>query len=156
MKLKTVIISLVALTAVMALTVGCIEEYYGMANGGGMFIDQNDHRVTFGFNAQTNDGETFKGQFQLVDHTTGEQIHISEMEVVGMGADEDGNDYAGFLGFTNDGVPIVVFVTDYGEPGPDAGDFIVVYYGIDNPSYPEDDPFKYGDLVKGNIQIRER
>ena len=152
MKLNTVIISLVILTVAMALTVGCVEEYMGIANGGGMFIDQDGHKVTFGFNAQTNDGETFKGQFQLVDHTTGEKIHISEMEVVGMGADEDGNDYAGFLGFTNDGVPIVVFVTDYGEPGPDAGDFIVVYYDDDM----DDEPSWSGNLVNGNIQIRER
>ena len=154
MKLKTVIISLVALTAVMALTVGCIE-YYGMANGGGMFIDQNDHKVTFGFNAQTNDGETFKGQFQLVDHTTGQKIHISEMEVVGMGVDPEGYDYAGFGGFTNDGVPIVVFVTDYGEPGPDAGDHIAVWYGSVPGPGPVPEPTWYGELVKGNIQIHE-
>ena len=146
MKLKTVIISLVALTAAMALTVGCID-YSVMANGGGMFIDQNDHKVTFGFNAQGNDDATFKGQFQLVDHTTGQKIHVSEMVLV---YKIDGE--AQFIGITNDEVPVAVLVMDKGEPGPDAGDYIKVYYDY----LPSDtEPTWSGNLVKGNIQIRD-
>ena len=141
MKLKTVVISLVILTAAMALTVGCI----GMANGGGMFIDQNGHKVTFGFNAKAIDDETFKGKFNLVDHETGQKIHVSEMLEVGVEDTE-----AIFMGETNDGVPVVVHVIDNGEPGPDAGDYIEVYYESSPVSY------WYGYLVKGNIQTRDR
>ena len=142
MKLKTVVISLVIVTAAMALTVGSI----GLVNGGGMFIDQNDHKVTFGFNAQeTNDDGTLKGEFNLVDHATGQKIHVSEMLYVLVG-----NDLAFFNGVTKDGVLVVVFLTDYGEPGPDAGDYIEVYYGdLQQLSWS-------GNLVKGNIQIRDR
>ena len=141
MKLKTVLISLVILTAAMALTVGCI----GMANGGGMFIDQNGHKVTFGFNAKAIDEDTFKGKFNLVDHATGQKIHVSEMLAVGVEDTE-----AIFMGETNDGVPVVVHVIDNGEPGPDEGDYIAVYYeGLEPSSW-------YGNLVKGNIQIRDR
>ncbi|MCD4841921.1 MAG: hypothetical protein K8R08_07975 [Methanosarcinales archaeon] len=145
MKLKTVIISLVALTAVMALTIGCIDS--GKANGGGMFIDQNEHKVTFGFNAQGDGCDTFKGQFQLVDHETGQKIHVSEMYRV----DVD-NDEAKFKGFTKDGVQVIVYVTDHGEPGPDAGDYIAVYYDISPQCEP---PTWDGNLVKGNIQIHK-
>ena len=152
MKLKTVLISLVILTAAMALTVGCI----GMANGGGMFIDQNGHKVTFGFNAKANDDETFKGQFQLVDHETGQKIHVSEMLVL-VGPYEYGEVHVGpneayFAGETNDGAIVGVHVIDNGEPGPDEDDYIAVYY--DDDMY--DEPSWSGYLVKGNIQIRDR
>ena len=152
MKLKTVVISLVILTAAMALTVGCI----GMANGGGMFIDQNGHKVTFGFNAKAIDDETFKGQFQLVDHETGQKIHVSEMQGVFMGPYEFGDVHVGpneawFGGLDDDEVPVLVNVIDNGEPGPDEGDYIAVYY--DDDMY--DEPSWSGYLVKGNIQIHK-
>ncbi len=148
MKVKTVVISLVIITVAMALTVGSI----GLANGGGMFIDQNGHRVTFGFNAkanddETNDDETLKGKFQLKDHVTGQKIHVSEMQFICMGTD-----LAFFNGTTKDGVLVVVFLTDYGEPGPDAGDYIEVYYDPNGPT----ETAWCGNLVKGNIQIRDR
>ena len=152
MKLKTVVISLVILTAAMALTVGCI----GMANGGGMFIDQNGHKVTFGFNAKAIDDETFKGQFQLVDHETGQKIHVSEMLVL-VGPCEFrgvhvGSNEAWFGGETNDGAIVGVHVIDNGEPGPDEGDYIAVYYNDDLFNHPS----WSGNLVKGNIQIHDR
>jgi hypothetical protein len=140
MKLKTVIISLVILTAAIALTVGSL----GMTNGGGMFIDQDGHMVTFGFNVKTIDKETFQGEFELVDHGTGQKIHVSEMQGVLIGTN-----VAIFQGITEDGVTVVVFEADYDEPGPDAGDYIEVYYcDLQQLSWS-------GHLVKGNIQIRD-
>ena len=141
MKLKTVIISLLILTAAMALTVGSL----GMTNGGGMFIDQNGHKITFGFNAKVIDEETFQGEFQLVDHGTGQKIQVSEMLGVVIG-----NNVAFFHGVTKDGVTVVVFETDYGEPEPDAVDYIEVYYcDLQQLSW-------RGNLIMGNIQIRDR
>ena len=146
MKLKTVVISLLIITAAMALTVGSI----GMVNGGGMFIDKDSgHRVTFGFNVKANDDdtndETLKGKFQLKDHVTGQEIHVSEMQFVCVGTER-----AFFSGVTKDEVPVVVFITDYGEPGPDADDYIEVYYG-------DSQQLSWcGNLVKGNIQISDR
>jgi hypothetical protein len=146
MKLNTVLISLLIVTAATALTVGSI----GMANGGGMFIDEiSGHRVTFGFNVKANDDEinddeTLKGKFQLKDHVTGQEIHVSEILEAYMGTD-----LAFFSGVTKDGVLVVVFISDFGEPGPDAGEYIKVYYG-------DSQELSWcGNLVKGNIQIRD-
>ena len=63
-----------------------------------------------------------------------------------------GNDQAIFSGLTKDGVQVVVYVTDHGEPGPDAGDYIAVYYDI-SPQF--EPPTWDGNLVKGNIQIHK-
>lgn len=139
MKLKTVVISLVILTVAMDLTVGSL----GMVNGGGMFIDQNEHKITFGFNAKVIDEETFQGEFQLVDHGTGQKIHVSEIQDIIMG-----DNVAFFSGLTKDGV--IVVVCYYDKPGPDESDYIEVYYD-DSPQ-----PYWYGNLVKGNIQIRDK
>lgn len=139
MKLKTAIISLVILTVAMDLTVGSL----GMVNGGGMFIDQNEHKITFGFNAKVIDEETLQGEFQLVDHGNGTKIHVSEIRDIDMG-----NNIAFFSGLTKDGV--IVVVCYYDRPGPDDSDYIEVYYDGSPKRY------WYGNLTKGNIQIRDR
>jgi hypothetical protein len=139
MKLKTAIISLVILTVEMDLTVGSL----GMVNGGGMFIDQNEHKITFGFNVKVIDEETFQGELQLVDHGTGQKIHVSEIQDIIMG-----DNAALFSGVTKDGVNVVVCY--YDKPEPDDFDYIEVYYNSTQ------DPYWYGNLTKGNIQIRDR
>ena len=147
-KLIKPIVCLVILLVVIALTTSCVDK----ATGGGWFIDEDGHKCTFGFNAiGKGEGEdwTYTGQFQFKDYATGQKIHL---KVMGLISFDDTSVYFG--GYDKDGIPVVVFVEDLGEPGVDAGDCIAIWYNPDPETFnPDiDPPDWYGTLGGGNIQ----
>ena len=143
-KLTKPILFLAILLIAIALLAGC------KATGGGWFIDEvTGNKCTFGFNARAKGDEpdyTFKGQFQFKDLVTGQKIHIDEMLRV-----QANESASAFQGFDKDGILVSVIVTDWGEPGADAGDHININYNYQgSPSI-----VWYGYLEGGNIQTFE-
>ena len=155
-KLIKPIVCLVILLVVIALTTGCLGNV-DKATGGGWFIDETTgNKCTFGFNAQLKDNQgavenekIYTGQFQFKDYATGQKIHL---KVMGLISFDDTSAYFG--GYDKDGIPVVVFVEDLGEPGVDAGDCIAIWYNPDPETFnPDiDPPDWYGTLGGGNIQ----
>jgi len=134
---------LAMLVMVLALFTGCADK----ATGGGWFYDKAggevENKVTFGFNAQRVEECVYKGQFQAVNHGTGEKFHMNEI----IFAEPIGFVTVNFLGQDKNGDWVDVTVTDLGEPGASEGDWIVILheaYGI----------WK-GSLEGGNIQLHE-
>ena len=142
------------LVAVLALVgVGCVEIGNNKATGGGWFINEVDgNKITFGFNAQATNGETAKGQFQLIDHDSGTKVHGTFSVTI----DDTATSLSLFTGTCSingdDGHSLYVLFYDAGEPGVNAGDGIAIGIDID-PDV--DDPTYYGVLSGGNIQIHK-
>jgi len=116
---------LALLVMAVGLLTGCCPEG-GKVTGGGWFLDNGEDKVTFGFNAQgeydeDEEGYVFKGQFQAVNHGTGDKLHANEI----VGKDLDGI-YAKFKGVDKDGEVVTVRVWDLGEPGASVGDHIKI------------------------------
>ena len=155
------IVCLVILLFVIALTTGCIG-YVSKATGGGWFIDEEtQHKCTFGFNVNLKDNpgavqndKTFTGQFQFKDHGTGTKIHLDEITYIEPDDSMTVNNIAYFEGWDKGGNFVVVAVLDLGEPGPDAGDCIAIWYNPDPDTFDPDidPPDWYGTLGGGNIQ----
>ena len=154
-KLIKPIVCLAILLVAIALLTGCLGNV-DKATGGGWFIDKNTgNKCTFGFNANlkdnteaVNNDKIYIGQFQFKDHETGQKIHL---EVMGLISLDDTSAYFG--GYDKDGIPVVVFVEDLGEPGVDPGDYIEIYYDFDESVDPPE-PSWAGVLEGGNIQTR--
>jgi hypothetical protein len=120
---------------------GCVNNY--KSTGGGFLEDCYGNKVTFGYNAQVNDG-AIKGQFQLVDHACGLVVHGTF------------DDYTRVLGQYclsgdlkvngEDSGQFALWVDDNGEPG--TSDLIFVKLWIPGP-----DKIYTGMLDGGNIQV---
>ncbi len=154
-KLIKPIVCLVILLIVIALTTGCAPDYVSKATGGGWFIDEETgNKCTFGFNVNLKDNpgaekndKTLTGKLQFKDHETGIKIHLDEITYIETDSMMANDNIAYFEGWDKDGNFIKVTVQDLGEPGPDAGDGIIIEY-IDGPTY----LLWYGTLGGGNIQ----
>ncbi len=147
---KLTIVGMIALLAVVVLAAGCVSK----ATGGGWFISDSSStnpgdKVTFGFNVNVDKDGNAKGQMQLVDHETGQKVHIEEMNLIVPVPNEVPPDSAFFGGLDKDGVQVFVLVTDTGEPGPSKGDSIAVWYGTTPFLNP---PTWEGTIDGGNIQ----
>ena len=146
---------LAILVMVIVLFTGCCETWPGKVTGGGWFINtacgNDDEKCTFGFNAQLKDNpgaveneKEYTGQFQFrVIGKDGVTFHLSEITAFKW----CGEDEIKFKGVTKDGVDVTVKVTDLGEPGVDAGDYIKIWYG--SGFFPD----WSGELMGGNIQV---
>lgn len=171
MKAKSVLVAL--LVAALALVgAGC------KATGGGWFNDIDDGKVTFGFNAQSTDGETdaplppplpgwetmaAKGQFQMVVHGTKDSPTKTRMHGTFTGtwaSNQPVEDWSYFCGMGSinggDTKPFFIQFHDFGEPGPSKGDDIIIVIGTNDPnpsSWPPDISMYDGVLEGGNIKI---
>ena len=139
-KLLKYAVCLAMLVMVLALFTGCADK----ATGGGWFYDAcSGAKITFGFNAQRVERGVYKGQFQAVNHETGEKFHMSKITDVGaLGAvmlNYEGEDKS--ENYVN------VTVTDMGQPSDYIGDSILIY----NEEYGT----WAGMLEGGNIQLHE-
>jgi len=154
-KLIKPIIYLAILLIVITLITGCAPDYVGKATGGGWFIDEaTDAKCTFGFNVNLKDNpgaekndKTLTGKLQFKDHETGIKIHLDEIIYIEPDSMTVNDNVAYFEGYDKDGKYVKVTIQDLGEPGPDAGDGIIIEY-IDGPTY----LIWYGILGGGNIQ----
>ncbi len=116
--------------------------------GGGWFIDDSsDNKITFGFDGKQTPEHPrnyiAKGQFQLVDHGTGDRIHgiIEEISTSGL-------KFKGSCSKNGQGDYILrVMLLDLGKPGVQPGDKIfVTIWESPIRSYT-------GELKGGNIKV---
>jgi hypothetical protein len=147
MKSKMILIMASVLLVIVFAISGCGTK----ATGGGFIRTAapcSEEKATFGFNAQlledVEEGEpNAKGQFQLVDHGTGEKFHGV---ITGMVVGLDNNYTVGFYGETKDGTPLQVIVTDLDQDGVvKDGDLIEIWIG---------DYHNEGQLQGGNINVK--
>ena len=161
----------VLLVAVLAMVgAGC------KTTGGGWFNDVDDGKVTFGFNAQSTDGDTdapppqpppgwetmaAKGQFQMVVHDTKTRMH-GTFTGTWVSSQTGGESYFGGTCSVNGEAPEPFFIQcrDLGEPGFSEGDQIIIVIGTDDPGAWVLDPSSYllysGTLGGGNIQVHKK
>ena len=131
---------LAMLVMVLALFTGCADK----ATGGGWFYEGcEDNKVTFGFNAQRVEECVYKGQFQAVNHGTGEKFHMNEIVFLEPLSYVTVN----FTGQDKDDNWVNVTVTDLGEPGASEGDSILILHQVYG--------MWAGSLEGGNIQLHE-
>ena len=131
---------LAMLVMVLALFTGCADK----ATGGGWFYEGcEENKVTFGFNARQVEECVYKGQFQAVNHGTGEKFHMGEIII----AEQVWFDTIDFAGQDKGGSFVNVIVTDKGEPGASEGDWIAIFH--------EEYGLWEGSLEGGNIQLHE-
>jgi hypothetical protein len=139
--------------ALFALLAGCTA-----VTGGGQFVadgsfdprTQGD-RVTFAFTARpTDDSGAARGQFTLVDHTSGVSIH-AELNVTGSGGNSNETAYYGQgaarvrgTGATYRDGSVVVYAVE-GDP-----DYVVVYL-YDSANHPV--MGWSGDVQNGNVTL---
>lgn len=144
-------LAILAIAAV--LMTSCTFPTAGKVIGGGYFMNEGtmnpDAKCTFGFNAQGDgdfcEGFEFKGQFQFNDHVDN-KIHLKVMELREILFVENALVFSGMDG----NVEVWVRVDDLGQPGPDNGDYIKIWYDKD-PRW--NDPDWEGALEGGNIKI---
>ena len=139
---------LAILVMVVALFTGCILT--GKVTGGGWFIDGQDNKCTFGFNAhgdcREGEGLIYKGQFQFNDHD-GCKIHAKVLSLL-----DFGDTYALFHGVDDKELDVYVYVEDMGQPGADPGDYIAIWYDADHWWDP---PTYEGELGGGNLKVHK-
>ena len=155
-------LAVILVVAVTLLVAGC--DYVSVApiktTGGGWFVDEDGHRVTFGFAAAPTADREARGQFQLIDHgnKTVDKLRMHGSFTVAF--DEiptqayEGNCtwFAGNCTVNGtDGYEFAVKFCDEGEPGPSAGDHIELYVGADSGSVAQ--WYYAATLEGGNIQI---
>ena len=115
--------------------------------GGGWFIDDSGNKITFGFDGKQTPEPPLhkyiaKGQFQLVDHASGDRIHgiIEEIKPGSLA-------FTGSCSINGQGdYTFYVRFSDRGKPGVEPGDEI--YVAIESPMR-----FYEGELKGGNIKV---
>ena len=140
---------MVLLLAVVLMT-GCYID--DKVTGGGRFESTGTSttqglKCTFGFNAQGEgwlcDGVEYKGQFQFNDHD-GVKLHMAVAHLEDVSSTDHPNLYRIEGVDKKSGEKIEVYIQDLGQPGPDEGDGITVYW---------DDLVWQGVLEGGNIVV---
>jgi hypothetical protein len=133
------------------------DIHFNKATGGGWFLDTlTGNRITFGFTAQPLEepvGEiNAKGKFQLIDHGDKTKVHGTFYATIGTTSNFISMFFGTCLVNREDGYLYGIQVEDLGEPGPSAGDYIII--GISHISDPENPLYEYmGYLEGGNIQV---
>lgn len=133
-------------TATVTVDVAGLPSTPGKVTGGQFNLD-ND--TSGGFNVQSSDGTTFKGQLQFSDKL--EDINLHSESMTALAVDPSGTT-ATFKGTAKvngePGYTFKVIVEDNGEPGTGDSFLIVVKDSTDTTIY-----LKGGTLSGGNIQI---
>lgn len=146
---KYMVVVMVLFGVVVLMTGCCIDD---KVTGGGRFESTGDSSIlglkcTFGFNAQGEgclcDGIDYKGQFQFNDHA-GVKLHMAVAHLEDVSSVQYPNVYKIEGVDKKSGKEIVVYIQDLGQPGPDDGDGITVYW---------DNLVWQGVLEGGNIVI---
>ena len=116
----------------------------GKVTAGGAQLDKN---TNFGFNIQSNDGDSFKGQLEYRDKTAGINIHSADMTLLSVSEDHLS---AVVEGMAKDGSTFTILVEDNGEPGKNNFFLITIKDSNGQVIYEQE-----GNLSKGNIQIHK-
>jgi len=150
--LVTASLVLLLLAGLSALGLGCNK-----ATGGGSFIsydpyDEADIRLTVGFNAQPTDGDTAKGEFQVIAHHLDNSVTRVRGTFEGTADGQDRNE-AEFWGTCSvngqDGYDLYAYFLDEGQPG--TWDWVYVRVSNSGGAYYE----WWGTLRSGNIQVHK-
>ena len=145
MKAKYILVSIL-IVALTFFGMGCVN-IDAKVTGGGKFTDSGTgQKITFGLNAQASEDGTFKGQFQLIDHSTKPltRVHGTFEGVIFVGV------WGGECTINGEGpYDFAASFIDVGEPGANPGDGDVINIWIDDPN----ETFYSGNLEGGNIQV---
>lgn len=132
-------------TATVTITVTSKPNTEGKVTGGGAQLDKD---TNFGFNVQSKDGTSFKGQLQYSDKAEDITLHSDEMTSLSVDASGTVATFKGTATVNGEIGSFKVIVEDNGEPGSNDFFRIIIKDDLGNTIY-----FKDGNLSKGNIQI---
>ena len=134
-------------TAKVTITATAIPNTTGKVTAGGGQLSQQN--VNFGFNVQSTDGTTFKGQLEYQDKNM--NINLHSLTMTGLAVSTDGT-HSVFKGTAQvngvNGYTFKVTADDHGEPGTSDFFRIVIKDSTNSVIYQSE-----GLLAKGNIQI---
>lgn len=136
-------------TANVTITATAIPSTTGKVTAGGAQLSQEG--ANFGFNAQSSDGTTFKGQLEYQDKPM--NINLHSLSITSLAVSTDGT-HSVFKGTAKvngtDGYIFKVTADDHGEPGTSDYFRIVIKDSSNNVIYQSE-----GTLALGNIQIHK-
>lgn len=134
-------------TATVTITATAIPNTTGKVTAGGAQLGQQG--ANFGFNVQSTDGTTFKGQLEYQDKAM--NINLHSLTMTGLAVSTDGT-HSVFKGTAQvngtSGYTFKVTADDHGEPGTSDFFRIVIKDNTNSVIYQSE-----GLLAKGNIQI---
>ena len=126
-------------TATVTITVNAVNTPGKVTGGGG----QTDKGANFGFNVQSTDGVTIKGQLEYQDKTVDINLHSTSMTSLNVLPDKTAAAFSGTGTINGSPVTFQVIVKDNGEPGTSDLFSITISNGYSSS----------GTLTKGNIDI---